>query len=122
MKFPSRRGTLAGLSGFTGIVALSGTAAARGLGDGAFTHGVASGDPTTNAVIIWTRFVPKAAVPGPVRWQVARDEGFSRIVAQGSQMRAERRVEVAGVEVLIHFAAGVRPSLWERLRRALGVA
>jgi hypothetical protein len=49
-------------------------------------------------------------------------EQGGRIVAQGSQMRAERRVEVAGVEVLIHFAAGVRPSLWERLRRALGVA
>jgi hypothetical protein len=44
------------------------------------------------------------------------------LVAQGSQMRAERRVEVAGVQVLIHFATGVRPSLWERLRRALGVA
>ncbi len=86
MKFPSRRGTLAGLSGFTGIVALSGTAAARGLGDGAFTHGVASGDPTTNAVIIWTRFVTKVAVPGPVRWQVAHDEAFSRIVVQGSAL------------------------------------
>jgi hypothetical protein len=45
-----------------------------------------------------------------------------RLVAQGSQMSAERRIEVAGVEVLIHFAAGVRPSLWERLRRALGLA
>jgi hypothetical protein len=49
-------------------------------------------------------------------------EQGGRLVAQGSQMRAERRVEVAGVEILIHFAAGGRPSLWERLRRALGVS
>lgn len=45
-----------------------------------------------------------------------------RLKAQGSQMRAERRVTVAGVEVLIHFTAGIHPSLWERLRRALGLA
>jgi hypothetical protein len=45
-----------------------------------------------------------------------------RLVAQGSQMRAERRVEVAGVQVLIHITAGVRLSLRERLRRTLGLA
>jgi transcription initiation factor TFIID subunit TAF12 len=44
------------------------------------------------------------------------------LVAQGSQMRAERRVEGPGFQILIHFTAGSHITLWERLRRALGLA
>lgn len=49
-------------------------------------------------------------------------EQGARLAAQGSQMRAERRVEVGGVQMLIRFNAGTKPSVWERLRRALGVS
>ncbi len=56
-----------------------------------FRHGVASGDPLPDRVVLWTRVTPtEAATPGSgvgprvdVRWQVARDRRFDRVVAQG---------------------------------------
>lgn len=50
---------------------------------GAFTHGVASGDPTSSAVILWTRFVPEDAASATVGWEVAEDDTFRRILARG---------------------------------------
>lgn len=56
-----------------------------------FRHGIASGDPLPNAVILWTRITPTpAATPGSgigpesvVRWEVARDPGFGSVVTSG---------------------------------------
>ncbi|MBA1834191.1 alkaline phosphatase D family protein [Corynebacterium wankanglinii] len=56
-----------------------------------FVHGVASGDPLPDAVVIWTRITPdEAAFPGSgggastrVRWRVARDEELRDAVAEG---------------------------------------
>lgn len=47
-----------------------------------FDHGVASGDPLTDSVIIWTRATPSDATATTVnvRFQVATDEGFSSLV------------------------------------------
>lgn len=47
-----------------------------------FDHGVASGDPLTDSVIIWTRATPsdETATAINVRFQVASDEGFSTLV------------------------------------------
>ncbi|MEU3689157.1 alkaline phosphatase D family protein [Streptomyces narbonensis] len=58
----------------------------------AFLHGVASGDPLPDGVLLWTRVTPSAeAVPGSglgpdvtVGWELAEDRGFSRTVASGS--------------------------------------
>lgn len=49
-----------------------------------FYHGVASGDPTPNAVIIWTRVTPD--VPGAVggTWRVALDTNFASVVQSGT--------------------------------------
>jgi alkaline phosphatase D len=47
-----------------------------------FRHGVASGDPLTDRVILWTRVTSVRAAPG-VRWEVARDAAFTRPVASG---------------------------------------
>ncbi|REE99740.1 alkaline phosphatase D [Thermomonospora umbrina] len=57
-----------------------------------FRHGVASGDPLPEAVILWTRVTPTdEATPGSgrgpvvdVAWQVARDAAFSNVVAHGT--------------------------------------
>ncbi len=48
-----------------------------------FLHGVASGDPLENRVIIWTRATP--ATPGLVRlrWEVATDMAFSDVITSG---------------------------------------
>ncbi|GGF69325.1 alkaline phosphatase D family protein [Alteromonas lipolytica] len=43
-----------------------------------FSHGVASGDPTTSAVILWTRAVPQGNDDSAyVRWQIATSADFS---------------------------------------------
>ena len=56
-----------------------------------FRLGVASGSPLPEAVVLWTRILsepgnPEAPAPGPlaVRWEVADDQAFKRIVASGS--------------------------------------
>lgn len=49
-----------------------------------FAHGVASGDPRHDRVILWTRVTP--ADPEDYlegRWQIARDPGFRRDVTRG---------------------------------------
>ncbi|MFC3242348.1 alkaline phosphatase D family protein [Gordonia humi] len=58
----------------------------------AFRHGVASGDPLSGAVILWTRVTPSPdATPGSgrggastVTWEVATARSFDEIVASGS--------------------------------------
>ncbi len=45
-----------------------------------FYHGVASGDPLPDRVIIWTRVTPeKMSAVIPVKWEVAEDVNFSSI-------------------------------------------
>lgn len=48
-----------------------------------FQHGVASGDPLADRVIIWTRVSPHTPGPVAVQWEVALDEGFLRVVRRG---------------------------------------
>jgi len=72
-------------------------AAAAPASRGIFGYGVASGDPTANAVIIWTRATPPAgsgqpvATPGsglgspvPVTWELAADKQFTRVIRRGT--------------------------------------
>src|SRR6185312_12850452 len=52
-------------------------------GEVAFNHGVASGDPQTDKVVIWTRVTPAQAGPVPVRWILARDRELADVVKSG---------------------------------------
>ncbi|MEL7163328.1 MAG: PhoD-like phosphatase N-terminal domain-containing protein, partial [Bacteroidota bacterium] len=51
-----------------------------------FFHGVASGDPLTDRVIIWTRVTPPEMNTEPigVDWKVATDPQLENVVATGS--------------------------------------
>jgi alkaline phosphatase D len=51
-----------------------------------FYHGVASGDPLSDRVIIWTRVTPDSTVTGPiiVTWRMALDTGMTQIIGSGS--------------------------------------
>lgn len=51
-----------------------------------FYHGVASGDPMADKVIIWTRVTPDTVSSDPVlvSWQMATDTGMTNIVNGGS--------------------------------------
>ena len=51
--------------------------------EASFLHGVASGDPLENRVIIWTRATPSAADTVNLRWEVATDDAFTDVVASG---------------------------------------
>ncbi|CAA0106336.1 Alkaline phosphatase D [Halioglobus japonicus] len=48
-----------------------------------FNHGVASGDPLTDRVILWTRVTPAEEGDVLVGWEVAADADFADIVAEG---------------------------------------
>ncbi len=72
-----------------------------------FYHGVASGDPLSDRVIIWTRVTPDHDMPidAPidVRWQVATDPFMTNVVKSGSFTTDSSRdytvkVDVTGLE------------------------
>lgn len=77
-----------------------------GFHDYPFKLGVASGWPTADAFILWTRLAPslydKAAMPRDpivVKWQVAGDEAFARIVREGEAVAYPENAHAVHVEV-----------------------
>ena len=56
-----------------------------------FKHGVASGDPLARQVILWTRVDGIRAGRLPVRWELALDKNFERIVRAGTALTDAHR-------------------------------
>jgi alkaline phosphatase D len=66
------------------LAASHGACAARDRRENSFDHGVASGDPLHDRVILWTRVTPSNWYDEiEVKWQVARDPKMQRVVANG---------------------------------------
>ncbi|MFE9306901.1 alkaline phosphatase D family protein [Streptomyces sp. NPDC006706] len=101
----------------------------------AFLHGVASGDPLPDGVLLWTRVTPvPEAVPGSglgpdteVRWAVAGDKGFTDVVAEGSTtataasdhtVKADVRGLRPATDYWFRFSAGGTDSPIARTRTA----
>ena len=89
-----------------------------------FSLGVASGSPLPNAVILWTRILhdPLNAGSTPalaltVRWEVAEDDAFRRVVAKGSAVAAPALAHSVHVD-----ATGLQPDRWYWYRFMLGDA
>ncbi|WP_420030264.1 alkaline phosphatase D family protein [Rhodococcus maanshanensis] len=114
----SRRTLLKSSAALAGVgitVVAAGTAAAAAPGAPAvgFAHGVASGDPLPDRVIIWTRVTPSAdAQPGSgvgeavaLDWQVATDPGFASVVRSGTVTADAGSDHTAKVDV-----TGLKPS------------
>ncbi|SEP68829.1 alkaline phosphatase D family protein [Streptomyces radiopugnans] len=91
---PTRRTVVAATAATAAGAALLPLAAprhARAAQGPAFAHGVASGDPLPDGVLLWTRVTPTPdATPGSglgapveVSWEVAEDRAFTRVVASG---------------------------------------
>ena len=79
-----------------------------------FTLGVASGSPLPTGVVLWTRLAPDplhggGVEPGAVvvRWEVAEDERFARVVQRGSVEAVRAWAHSVHVEV-----TGLEPSRW----------
>ncbi|ESQ85208.1 hypothetical protein AEAC466_05720 [Asticcacaulis sp. AC466] len=68
-----------------------------------FAHGVASGDPLTDRVIIWTRISGTSAVVEGV-WEVAEDDSFKKCVRQGAFITESARDHTVKIDV-----PGLRP-------------
>ena len=96
--------------------------------DDPFVAGVASGDPTDNGVVLWTRLAHDPALPlTSVRWEVAEDEGFKSVVRSGSssapaELGFSVHAEVEGLRPDRHywyrFNAGGHASVVGRTRTA----
>ncbi|MEO7151696.1 MAG: alkaline phosphatase D family protein [Burkholderiaceae bacterium] len=78
--------------------------------EGTFGHGVASGDPLADRVILWTRVSQGAATAVEVGWELARDPLFASIVASGTTSTSAARdytvkVDVTGLQpaTLYHY-------------------
>jgi alkaline phosphatase D len=51
-----------------------------------FYHGVASGDPLDDRVIIWTRItLDSTFTSAQVEWYLATDTAFTNVIAQGTE-------------------------------------
>ena len=111
---PTRRDFMRVSGGVAGLVALG---ALPGCGRGRpirvvsdpFAMGIASGDPTSDGVVLWTRLgrtilddADAHSDAVEVGWELADDEGFSRIVQSGTadalpQLGHSVHVEVEGL-------------------------
>ncbi|MBS0408762.1 MAG: alkaline phosphatase D family protein [Proteobacteria bacterium] len=99
-----RRGALA-LLGLGAAAPLKAAAevAPVAAADARFLHGVASGDPLADRLVIWTRVTAEGAAPIPVRWEVSESADFARPAASGvTQAAAPRdftvKVDVTGLK------------------------
>ena len=122
-----------GLAIFAGLSSRPGLAAPlRGY---PFTLGVASGDPTADGFVLWTRLAPQPLEFGcgmpmrsqPVGWEVAEDERFQRIVKTGTAVAPPElghsvHVEVEGLKperrYWYRFTAGGEASMTGTVRTA----
>lgn len=101
----------------------------------AFLHGVASGDPLPDGVLLWTRVTPTPeSIPGSgvgpdteVNWVVARDKAFTDVVAKGSvtataasdhTVKADVRGLAPATDYWFRFSAGPTDSPAARTRTA----
>lgn len=79
-----------------------------------FSLGVASGDPLSDGVVLWTRLAPDPLNGGgmpsdrvSVQWQIAADEGMRQIVKRGTVLATPELAHSVHVDV-----RGLRPARW----------
>src|SRR5688572_29516518 len=80
-----------------------------------FTLGVASGYPVPDGFALWTRLAPRPLEPGgglapepvPMRWEVAEDEHFAKVVASRAEFPTHDWAHSVHAEV-----SGLAPDRW----------
>lgn len=68
-------------------------------GSVSFDHGVASGDPLSDRVVVWTRVTPSIDAPVWVVWQVFADQALTEQVAAGALQTSNARDYTVKVDV-----------------------
>jgi alkaline phosphatase D len=115
----SRRRLLLGGAGLAGVLA-AGPLACNALlfrarfASNPFTLGIASGDPTPDGVVLWTRLAVDPLNGGgmpaediPVKWRVAKDENMKQIVKSGTAVAPAAFAHSVHVELM-----GLEPARW----------
>ena len=90
-----------------------------------FTLGIASGYPTPDGFVLWTRLAPRPLEPGgglapepvPLRWEVAEDERFAKVIASRAEFPAHDWAHSVHAEV-----TGLAPDRWYFYRFLAGDA
>jgi alkaline phosphatase D len=81
----SRRAFLRGLgAGVLAVSALVRPGTALAARKAPFQHGVASGDPLSDRVVLWTRVTTEVPRTITVLWEVARDANFRHVICRGT--------------------------------------
>ncbi|MEU8900268.1 alkaline phosphatase D family protein [Nocardia sp. NPDC048505] len=111
----------------TGTASSAVFAAPRRLGDNPFTLGVASGDPTPDGFVLWTRLALDPLAydghggmplrPITVDYEVARDEDFRQVVRRGSAVAGRELGHSVHPEI-----SGLEPDRWYYYRFRAGGA
>lgn len=91
--------------GTAGIAALSLPGAAHAMMAQGFTHGVASGEPGPNSVLLWTRYA--AANDSVLTAELSESADFARIAGGGSVTATGERDHIAKITV-----DGLEPGRW----------
>lgn len=65
-----------------------------------FLHGLASGDPSHDAVIIWTRVTPEVDGDIKVAWEVATDANFAQLMVSGDTITNSDRDYTVKVDAM----------------------
>jgi len=108
---------LAGASASTLWLPRSARSQAR-LGDSPFGLGVASGSPTPDSVVLWTRLMAATGQGvATVAWEVAHDEQFRHIARSGQAQAEPSLAHSVHAEV-----AGLKPDRWYFYRFMAGDA
>jgi len=82
--------------------------AAKSNSKPAFAHGVASGDPLADRLVIWSRVSGLGTKSVPVQWQVATDADFTQVVAKGQTVADLARdytvkIDVGGLKPITDY-------------------
>ena len=86
----TRRGILGALTASTAVAcapkAPESFSASTQLATGLFSHGIASGDPLSAAVILWTRITPDNPMNSPIEviWEMDKEADFASLAASGT--------------------------------------
>jgi alkaline phosphatase D len=95
------------------------------FGSDPFRVGVASGDPASDSVVLWTRLAPKPLEPGggmptedvEVQWEIASDDAMRKVVRRGTTVASQKLAHSVHVE-----AGNLEPGRWYWYRFRAGDA
>ncbi|MFM2099469.1 MAG: hypothetical protein RLZZ366_1008 [Pseudomonadota bacterium] len=114
MTFSIDRRALIATAGFGigGLLIPGGQLAAQALlGLTGFTHGVASGEPAPDSVLLWTRYVSATGAPSKVRVEISESRNFAKVAGGGQMITGPWRDHTVKITV-----DGLAPGKWHWYR------